>query len=341
MARPRLIVLNVIVLFFNPDVAIALAFENRFCPPYFFLFPFSFFFLFFLFSLSFSPPPPPAPPRAVPVGMGSAGALLPSGGRTGPSRVPTHGRSPGSPSACCSAPPPSSGLDQNHRGFAPPLQRPHEGMCHGGSAQHSGTMTQSASACTSASRWSWRSRSASLPSTRTRGKPQHSRNLGFLPRPLLRALGTMVSLCCGHLLPMPGPPAVTLGQHRPRWPHAEPMTSQGDSLAAISIPGSEIISHPHPGLTQQDDNTVGIPVGFCPVVLGTSSITSELQDSDLQRRLSRTSPMSAGTNREQKWAWCERHPAWLHALRLTVHHLGWISTPLYSESKDTFNKMFT
>lgn len=124
MARPRLIVLNVIVLFFNPDVAIALAFENRFCPPYFFLFPFSFFFLFFLFSLSFSPPPPPAPPRAVPVGAGSAGALLPSGGLTGPSRVPTHGRSPGSPSACCSAPPPSSGLDKNHRGFAPPAASP-------------------------------------------------------------------------------------------------------------------------------------------------------------------------------------------------------------------------
>lgn len=59
MSRPRLIVLNVIVLFFNPDVAIALAFENRFCPPYFFLFPFSFFSIFSLFSVFFSPPPRP------------------------------------------------------------------------------------------------------------------------------------------------------------------------------------------------------------------------------------------------------------------------------------------
>lgn len=313
MSRPRLIVLNVIVLFFNPDVAIALAFENRFCPPYFFLFPFSFFSIFSLFSVFFSPPPRSAPCCAWWGGQcrGSAALRRPHGA------VPaTDTRTePGQPLCLLLSPAALLGFGSKPPWLCPPPQHPHEGMCHGGSAQHSGTMTQSASACTSASRWSWRSRSASLPSTSTRGKPQHSRNLGFLPRPLLRALGTMVSLCCGHLLPMPGPPAVTLGQHRPRWPHAEPMTSQGDSLAAISIPGSEIISHPHPGLTQQDGNTVGILVGFCPIVLGTSSITSELQDSGLQWRLSRTSPLSAGTNREQKGAWCERHPAWLHALR--------------------------
>lgn len=50
--------------------------------------------------------------------------------------------------------------------------------------------------------------------------------------------------------------------------------------------------------------------------------------------------MSAGTNRGQRWAWCDHHPAWLHALWLTVHHLEWISMALYSESKDTFNKTF-
>lgn len=61
MSRPRLIVLNVIVLFFNPDVAIALAFENRFCPPYFFLFPFSFFSIFFSFLCLFLSPPPLRP----------------------------------------------------------------------------------------------------------------------------------------------------------------------------------------------------------------------------------------------------------------------------------------
>lgn len=77
MARPRLIVLNVIVLFFNPDVAIALAFENRFCPPYFFLFPFSFFFLFFLFSLSFSPPPPPLRPVLCRLGRAVPGLCCP------------------------------------------------------------------------------------------------------------------------------------------------------------------------------------------------------------------------------------------------------------------------
>lgn len=313
MSRPRLIVLNVIVLFFNPDVAIALAFENRFCPPYFFLFPFSFFFYFFSFLCLFLSPPPLRPVLCL-VGRAVPGLCCPPAAARGrPGYRHTDGARAAPLPAAQPRRPPRVWIKTTVA--LPPPQHPHEGMCHGGSAQHSGTMTQSASACTSASRWSWRSRSASLPSTSTRGKPQHSRNLGFLPRPLLRALGTMVSLCCGHLLPVPGPPAVTLGQHRPRWPHAEPMTSQGDSLAAISIPGSEIISHPHPGLTQQDGNTVGIPVGFCPIVLDTSSITSELQDSSLQWRLSRTSPMSAGTNREQKGAWCERHPAWLHALR--------------------------
>lgn len=121
------IVLNVIILTFKSDVAIALAFEKCFCPPYFFIFfPFSFrfsFFYFFLFSLS-SPPPRPAPLRAVPVVAGSAGALLPSGGRTAPSRGWTHGRSLGSPPACCSAPPPCSLLDQKHRGFGPPAASP-------------------------------------------------------------------------------------------------------------------------------------------------------------------------------------------------------------------------
>lgn len=121
------IVLNVIILTFKSDVAIALAFEKCFCPPYFFIFfPFSFrfsFFYFFLFSLS-SPPPRPAPLRAVPVGAGSAGALLPSGGRTAPSRGWTHGWSLGSPPACCSAPPPCSLLDQKHRGFGPPAASP-------------------------------------------------------------------------------------------------------------------------------------------------------------------------------------------------------------------------
>lgn len=50
-----------VAIFIFIDVAIALAFENRFCPPYFFLFPFSFFSIFFSFLCLFLSPPPLRP----------------------------------------------------------------------------------------------------------------------------------------------------------------------------------------------------------------------------------------------------------------------------------------
>lgn len=91
-----------------------------------------------------------------------------------------------------------------------------------------------------------------------------------------------------------------------------------------------------------DGSTVNVLLSFHPITLGTSTTASTLVG---QRVLlaAQEDILDASRNRGgTRGAWSERHLARLHIAvgKVTVHHLGWISTASHAEFTETFNMAF-